>query len=128
MKFLLLSFALLFAGVAQAAPSTELAALKDYDDAHLKLYPTDALWRGDTRFLDKYEDTLTPEFLVEARKENADFRARLARIGARGLDEEDRLSRKIFAWQLDDEARSLAPGIAERFQMLPMEQFGGAQV
>lgn len=128
MKFLLLAFALLFAGVAQAAPSTELAALKDYDDAHLKLYPTDALWRGDTRFLDKYEDTLTPEFLVEARKENADFRARLARIGARGLDEEDRLSRKIFAWQLDDEARSLAPGIAERFQMLPLEQFGGAQV
>ncbi len=129
MKFLLLAFALLFAGVAQAAPSTELAALlKDYDDAHLKLYPTDALWRGDTRFLDKYEDTLTPEFLVEARKENADFRARLARINARGLDEEDRLSRKIFAWQLDDEARSLAPGIAERFQMLPLEQFGGAQV
>jgi uncharacterized protein (DUF885 family) len=129
MKFLLLAFALLFAGVAQAAPSTELAALlKDYDDAHLKLYPTDALWRGDTRFLDKYEDTLTPEFLVEARRENADFRARLARIGAGGLDEEDRLSREIFAWQLDDEARSLAPGIAERFQMLPLEQFGGAQV
>ena len=129
MKFLAVVFALLFVGAAQAAPSVELAALvKDYDDAHLKLYPTDALWRGDRRFLDKYEDTLTPEFLVEARKENADFRARLARIGAGGLDEEDRLSREIFAWQLDDEARSLAPGIAERFQMLPLEQFGGAQV
>lgn len=129
MKFLILAFALLFASAAQAAPSAELAALlKDYDDAHLKLYPTDALWRGDTRFLDKYEDTLSPEFLVEARKENADFRARLAGIDASGLDEEDQLSREIFAWQLDDEARALAPGIAERFQMLPLEQFGGAQV
>ena len=129
MKFFVLALAFLFAGAAQAAPSTELAALlKDYDDAHLKLYPTDALWRGDTRFLDKYEDTLTPEFLAEARKDNADFRARLAAIGASGLGEEDRLSREILAWQLDDEARALAPGIAERFQMLPLDQFGGAQV
>lgn len=129
MKFFVLAFALLFAGTAQAAPSAELAALlKDYDDAHLALYPTDALWRGDTRFLDKYEDTLTPEFLVVARKENADFRARLAKVDADHLDEEDRLSREIFAWQLDDEARALAPGIAERFQMLPIDQFGGAQV
>jgi uncharacterized protein (DUF885 family) len=129
MKFFVLALAFLFAGAAQAAPSAELAALlKDYDDAHLKLYPTDALWRGDTRFLDKYEDTLTPEFLAEARKDNADFRARLAAIGASGLGEEDRLSREILAWQLDDEARALAPGIAERFQMLPLDQFGGAQV
>src|SRR6185437_8189860 len=104
MKFLLLAFALLFAGAAHAAPSAELSALlKDYDDAHLKLYPTDALWLGDTRFLDKYEDTLTPEFLVEARKENADFRVRLGSIDPNGLDEEGRLSREIFAWQLDDE-------------------------
>jgi uncharacterized protein (DUF885 family) len=129
MKFFVLALAFLFAGAAQAAPLAELAALlKDYDDAHLKLYPTDALWRGDTRFLDKYEDTLTPEFLAEARKDNADFRARLAAIGASGLGEEDRLSREILAWQLDDEARALAPGIAERFQMLPLDQFGGAQV
>jgi uncharacterized protein (DUF885 family) len=129
MKFVAFVLGLLVAGVAHAAPSAKLAALlKDYDDAHLKLYPTDALWRGDTRFLDKYEDTLTPEFLVEARKENADFRARLTAIDANTLDDEDRLSREIFAWQLDDEARALAPGIAERFQMLPLDQFGGAQV
>src|SRR6185312_9195022 len=109
MKFLVLAFVLLFAGAAQAAPSAELATLlKDYDDAHLKLYPTDALWRGDTRFLDKYEDTLTPGFLVEARKENVGFRARLAAISTNGLDQEDRLSREIFAWQLDDEKRALA--------------------
>src|SRR6185437_9676329 len=61
-------------------------------------------------------------------KENADFQARLGAIDANGLDEQDRLSREILAWQLDDEARALARGIAERFQMLPLEQFGGAQV
>jgi uncharacterized protein (DUF885 family) len=129
MKFLGLVFVLLFASAAHAAPSAGLAALlHDYDEAHLKLYPTDALWRGDRRYLDRYEDTLTPEFLVEARKENADFRARLARISRASLDGEDALSYDIFAWQLDGEARLLAPGIAERFQMLPLDQFGGAQV
>ncbi|HVP84650.1 MAG TPA: DUF885 domain-containing protein [Rhizomicrobium sp.] len=129
MKFLAFVFALFLAGAAHAAPSSELSTLlKDYDDAHLKLYPTDALWRGDTRYLDKYEDTLTPEFLVEARKENAAFRARLSKISREALDAEDALSYDIFAWQLDDEARLLAPGIAERFQMLPLDQFGGAQV
>jgi uncharacterized protein (DUF885 family) len=129
MKFLGLVFVLLFAAAAHAAPPAGLAALlHDYDEAHLRLYPTDALWRGDRRYLDRYEDTLTPEFLVEARKENADFRARLARISRASLDGEDALSYDIFAWQLDDEARLLAPGIAERFQMLPLDQFGGAQV
>ncbi|HEY4126402.1 MAG TPA: DUF885 domain-containing protein [Rhizomicrobium sp.] len=129
MRFLVLAFALLFAAVAHAAPSADLATLfKDYDEAHLKLYPTDALWRGDTRYLDRYEDNLTPEFLVEARKENADFRARLAKIARGPLDEEDGLSYDIFAWQLADDQSALAPGIAEHFQMLPIDQFGGAQV
>jgi len=129
MKFLALIFVLLLAGTAHAAPSAELAGLlKNYDDAHLKLYPTDALWRGDVRYLDKYEDTLTPEFLVEARKENADFRLQLSKISRSALDAEDALSYDIFGWQLADEARLLAPGVAERFQRLPLEQFGGAQI
>lgn len=129
MRFFLLALVLLFAGAAQAAPSADLAALlHDYDEAHLKLYPSDALGRGDTRYLDRYEDNLTPEFLAEARKENADFRARLKAIARAGLDEEDRLSYDIFAWQLADDAGALAPGVAEHFQMLPLDQFGGAQV
>lgn len=129
MKILALVCALLVCGAAQAQPSAALHTLfKDYDEAHLRLYPTDALWRGDERYLDRYEDTLSPQFLAEARKENAEFRARLAQISRSGLDWEDALSYDIFAWQLDDEARALAPGIAERFQMLPLDQFGGAQV
>ncbi len=129
MRFLVLAFALLLAGAAQAAPSAELGILlKDYDEAHLKLYPTDALGRGDLRYLDKYEDNLTPEFLAEARKENAGFVARLNAITRGELDEEDRLSYDIFAWQLSDDAGALAPGVGEHFQMLPIDQFGGAQV
>ena len=129
MKFLVLAFVLLFAGVAHAAPSADLATLlKDYDETQLRLYPSQALWRGDTRYLDKYEDDLTADFLVEARKENADFRARLRAIPRAGLDEEDGLSYDIFAWQLSDDAGALAPGVAERFQMLPLDQFGGAQI
>ncbi len=53
MRFLALALALLFAGAAQASPSAALAALfRDHDEAHLNLYPSDALGRGDTRYLD----------------------------------------------------------------------------
>jgi hypothetical protein len=112
-----------------AAPSPVLAQLlKDYDEANLRLHPSTALWRGDTRYLDRYEDDLTAAYLVDAHKNNTDFKTRLNAIDRAKLDAEDQLSYDIFAWQLDDDARLLAPGIAEHFQMLPIDQFNGAQV
>jgi uncharacterized protein (DUF885 family) len=114
---------------AVAAPNPQLAALfKDYDEAQLRAYPSSALWRGDNRYLDKFEDNLTPEFLIEQRKENTDFRARLAAIERASLDSEDQLSYDTFAYNLADDAASLAPGLAEEFQMLPIDQFNGAHV
>ena len=114
---------------ALATPNAQLATLfQDYDEAQLRAYPSSALWRGDTRTLDKYEDNLTAEFLAEQRKANADFRTRLAGIDRAALDTEDQLSYDIFAFNLADDAAGLTPGLAEEFQMLPIDQFNGAHV
>lgn len=131
MRKILLAVTLFLAAVApaMAAPNADLAQLfKDYDEAGLRASPSSALWRGDMRYLDRYEDNLTPEFLVEQRKENADFRARLAAVDRASLDAEDQLSYDIFAYTLDDDARGLAPGIADHFQMIPIDQFNGAHI
>src|SRR3990172_8421952 len=74
---LLLTFALPMA----AAPAADLTGLlKDYDESQLQLYPSEGLWRGDNRFLDRYEDNLTASHLAERRRLNTGFRARLAAI------------------------------------------------
>ncbi|OHE85544.1 MAG: hypothetical protein A3G75_06205 [Verrucomicrobia bacterium RIFCSPLOWO2_12_FULL_64_8] len=119
---LLLSLALPLA----AAPAGDLARLlKDYDESRLQLYPAEGLWRGDYRFLDRYEENLTDAHLAERRRLNAGFRTRLAAIDGRTLSPQDRLSRDILDWDLADEAESLAPGLGERFQLLPLEHFYG---
>lgn len=131
MRKLLLAVVLIVAGATptMAAPNAALAQLfQDYDEAGLRAYPTGALWRGDMRYLDRYEDNLTPEFLVEQRKENADFHTRLAAIDRAALDSEDQLSYDIFAYTLQDDAHGLAPEIAGLFQMLPIDQFNGAHI
>jgi uncharacterized protein (DUF885 family) len=114
-----------FAPSAMAGPSEDLAkVMKDYDEANLRLHPSAALYRGDTRYLDRYEDSLTPQYLAEARKLNQEERARLSAIDRAQLAYQDQLSYDIFAWTLKDDADGLALG--ESFQLLPLDQFYGA--
>ncbi|HEV2562134.1 MAG TPA: DUF885 domain-containing protein [Rhizomicrobium sp.] len=127
--FLAALLALIAFAPAQASPAGDLASLvKDYDEAQLVLYPSTALWRGDRRYLGKYEDDLSAAHLAERRKENAEFRARLSGIDRAQLDAEDQLSYDIFDYNLADDAGALAPGLGEHFQMLPLDQFNGNHV
>ena len=102
--------------------------LQDYDDAGLKLYPSEAMQRGDRRYLDRYEEDLTAAHLAERRQLNTQGRTRLAAIDRKQLSEQDQLSYDIFAWTLADDTEALAPGVAERFQLLPLNQFYGAHL
>ncbi len=116
-----------FAPGARADDSADLTKLmKDYDETRLALNPSGALYRGDTRYLDRYEDNLTPKYLAVERKLNAEESARLAAIDRAKLSYQDQLSYDIFAWTLKDEADGLALG--ESFQLLPLDQFYGAHI
>lgn len=118
-----------------AAPSAEADAAGDlkqllqaHDEAELRLYPSQGMQRGDRRYLDRYEDDLTAAHLAEERRLNEEERRRLAAIDRASLSEQDRLSYDIFSWTLADRAEALAPGLAERAQMLPLNQFYGAHL
>src|SRR3569832_1203063 len=102
--------------------------LRDYREAETKLRPNRAIARGDERYLDRYDDSLTQSYLNGRRRVNEDTRKKLAAIDSTALKTQDALSYDIFRWALEDEARELKPGIAERFQLLALNQFDGAQI
>jgi len=109
---------------AAAGPAEDLAQLlEDYDEDGLRLYPSGALWRGEERYLDRYEENLADAHLAERRALNAAYRARLDAIPRGGLSYQDGLSHDIFAWQLGDDADGLA--LSERFRLIPLNQFYG---
>jgi len=114
--------ALLASAPAFAAAADDLNKLmKDYDEQILTLYPSAALYRGDTRYLDRYEDNLTPEFLAKARALSAEDTTRLKAIDRSQLDYQDQLSHDIFAWTMEDQQEGLA--LAETFNLTPIDQF-----
>jgi uncharacterized protein (DUF885 family) len=121
--------ALVSAGVAHADAGSDLTKLlRDYGDAEQKLRPRASAERGDSRYLDGYDESATATYLAARRRINEDMRARLARIDAAALKAQDGLTFEIFRWDLDDEARELNPAIAENYRLLAINQFNGTQV
>jgi len=102
--------------------------LTDYRNAESRLRPSAAMQLADQRYLDRYDDDLTPAYLDARRKINSDARTRLSAIDRDSLKGQDRLSYDIFNWALADDSSELKPGIADRFQLLPINQFNGAQI
>ena len=120
------AFVLLAPAAAHASAAGELARLlDDHARADRMLYPSNAMERGEEVSPDRYEEDLTAAHLAERRRINGVERGRLAAIGRDELSAEDRLTYDVFAWILDDEREALAPGIAEAFQFLPIDQFFG---
>jgi uncharacterized protein (DUF885 family) len=120
---------LLFAAPAHADAGSDLTKLlRDYSDAEQKIRPRTAAERGDSRYLDGYDENATATYLTARRRINEDIRARLEKIDAAALKAQDGLTFEIFRWDLDDEARELNPAIAENFRLLALNQFNGAQI
>jgi len=49
-------------------------------------------------------------------------------IDRKALKGQDQLTYDILDWSLGDDASELKPGIADRFRLLPLNQFNGAQI
>ena len=116
-------------GSAYADAASELSGLlREYRQAESKLRPATAMQRGDTRYLDQYDENLAADYFSARRRINDDTRAKLAKLDPTGLKPQDTLSYEIFRWSLDDEARELAPGISETADLLELNQFDGPQI
>src|ERR1044071_887309 len=99
-----------------AAPAAAGATLnklsRDYREAELKLRPNEAIARGDERYLDRYDESLTQSYLNGRRRVNEDTRNKLGAIDSTALNTQDALSYEIFRWALEDESHELKPGVA----------------
>jgi uncharacterized protein (DUF885 family) len=117
-----------FAGLAADSGKELEQLLKDYRTSEARLDSSSSMELSDQRYLERYEDDLLPAYIEARRKINEDTRAKLATIDRTKLGRQDRLSYDIFAWSLSDDADELKPGVADRFQLLPLNQFDGAQI
>ncbi len=108
-----------------AAPEELTRLIETVDEDHLRRYPSAAIARGDRRYLERFEENLTAEFLAQDRRLNREYLQRLESISRRELLPEDQLSFDILAWELENEQRFLAAPIAETFQRLPLNHMYG---
>src|SRR2546423_12258389 len=114
----MLAFAvmLLAAGPVRADASADLTKLlRDYGDAEQKLKPRTAAERGDSRYLDGYDESATSAYLAARRGLNEETRAQLRRIDAAALEAQDGLTLASFRWDLGDGARGVKPRLAPNF-------------
>jgi uncharacterized protein (DUF885 family) len=122
--------ALFSAGAGSAADSGAALErlLRDYRNSEARLDSSSSMELSDQRYLERYEDDLLPPYIEARRKINEETRAKLAAIDRSALGRQNQLSYDIFAWSLSDDAERLKPSVADRFQLLPLNQFNGAQI
>lgn len=109
-----------------AAATDELESLIEaVDEDFLRRNPSAAIARGDRRYLERFEEDLTPEYLTEGRRLNREYMERLEAIIRSELSDEDRLSFDILAWDLENAGKFLDSPIAETFQYLPINHMFG---
>jgi uncharacterized protein (DUF885 family) len=77
---------------------------------------------------DSANENADSAYFTKRRALNAGTDTRLNAIDRSGLDAENQLTFDIFAWDLSDEADELKPGVANRFLLLPLNQFDGEQI
>jgi uncharacterized protein (DUF885 family) len=110
----------------RAAADDDLHTLLDtIDEDFLRRHPSAAIARGDRRYLDRFEQDLTDEFLGEERQLNRDYLERLGSIDRAALGGEGQLSFDILNWELRNAERLLAIPVAEYSQYLPLNHMSG---
>jgi uncharacterized protein (DUF885 family) len=121
------AIALLCAAPASGDVGSDLNGLiNGYLNAEQRLRPANDAGVGQN--LQRYDENRTAAYMADRRKLNEGTRTRLAAIDRGKLKPQDEITYDIFRWELDDEADELAPGVAERFQLLPLNQFDGLQI
>lgn len=111
---------------ARADAGGDLARLlKDYRDGARSLSAAIDPERGNKTVADSYDADGIAKYLTARRQLNQNLSGRLIAVSKEQLSPADLLSYDIFRWDLEDEAAELAPGIAERFWLLPLNQFDG---
>ena len=115
--------ALILSGQAHADAGADLTRLlRDYRDGERSLgSAADAA----TEHSGVFDRQGAEKYLAARRQLNEHIRTGLSAIDRGALNGQDTLSYDILQWDLDDEKDELKPGIADRFLLMPLNQFDG---
>ena len=114
------------AGPMVETPSAKLAQLFiASDEANLQRNPLQALFRGDTRYADRFGDFVSDEYLAaEKAAAEADLKA-LAAIDRSSLTPDEQISYDVFKWQRETDLKGYDPAILKVSKLLPIDHFTG---
>lgn len=97
----------------------------DYWEEGLKLNPMSALYQGDNRFLDKFDESLTDAYLASSIALNNKYLEALKQFNPAALSGQDRISYDMFKYLRERDKHFYASGLFEMARELPIDQFGG---
>ena len=131
MRFVTFASALVLSALVGAAPARADAGgdltrlLRDYREGTRTLSVAIDPERANKSSTDDYDEAGIAKYLTARRQLNQNLTGRLLAIPKEQLSPSDLLTYEIFRWDLDEEGAELAPGVAERFWLLPLNQFDG---
>src|SRR5688572_28836179 len=100
------------ADALDALAARELHGLFErYWEENLRLRPQVALSTGDTRFLDRFDNSLTDEFARAASRLATNYLQELRRIDQQALSEQDLISYEMFRYLREQELRFHESGL-----------------
>ncbi len=118
-------------GPVAAAPSQNQATrdlhklFEDSDEGSLRRNPLFAIFRGDTRFADRFGDFITDAYYAAEKRANASDMARLKKIDRAQLSPTDQIAYDVFKWQTEQAAISFRPDILKLNVVRPLNHFFG---
>ena len=118
-------------GPVAAAPSQNQATrdlhklFEDSDEGSLRRNPLFAIFRGDTRFADRFGDFITDAYYAAEKRANASDMARLKKIDRAQLSPTDQIAYDVFKWQTEQAAISFRPDILKLNSVRPLNHFFG---
>lgn len=97
----------------------------DYWEEGLKLNPMTALYQGDNRFLDKFDESLTDNYLASSIALNNKYLEALKKFNPAALSGQDRVSYDMFKYLRERDIHFYTSGLFEMARELPIDQFSG---
>lgn len=111
---------------AETAAAKALHALfAESDAASLARNPLNAIFRGDTRYADRFGDYITDAYFAAEKAANDRDLAALAKIDRAQLNPTDQIAYDVFKWQAEQTAIGYRPDILKLNAVRPLNHFYG---
>jgi uncharacterized protein (DUF885 family) len=113
------------AAASDAAHAALWTLFSESDEANLKLNPLFALFRGDSRYADRFGDFISDDYLAASKAAEATELERLRSIDRAALSPTDRIAYDVFEYQKLQSLKGFAPELIAATVVRPINHFSG---